>query len=118
MKFDWCEYIKLAEEMANLAASTSTGNGSTDDTKSGKIEARLRSSISRAYYAAYCIARNYLRDVLNDPILTKGKTEEIQLKSSREIIYQKTVKHIKANWTKKDIERVHGPLIMFRIKKK
>jgi len=27
-----------------------------------KDEARLRSSISRAYYAAFCIARNHLRD--------------------------------------------------------
>jgi uncharacterized protein (UPF0332 family) len=31
-------------------------------------EARLRSSISRAYYAAFCIARNHLRDVEQKPI--------------------------------------------------
>jgi uncharacterized protein (UPF0332 family) len=33
-----------------------------------KDEAKLRSSISRAYYAAFCIARNHLKDVEQKPI--------------------------------------------------
>lgn len=45
--FDWCCYLTLAKDLAS------------DNTE----EARLRSSISRAYYAAFCTARNYLRDV-------------------------------------------------------
>ena len=47
--FDWSLYLKLAKDLAFA--------NETDD------EARLRSSISRAYYAAFCIARNHLRDV-------------------------------------------------------
>lgn len=46
MTFDWAEYLRLAEEL----------------TKPAHQEARLRCSISRAYFAAYCTARNFLRD--------------------------------------------------------
>lgn len=31
-------------------------------------ETKLRSSVSRAYYAAFCIARNYLRDIKGQPV--------------------------------------------------
>ncbi|NMX21032.1 hypothetical protein C5S30_01045 [ANME-1 cluster archaeon GoMg4] len=50
MTFDWSEYLKLARELAGE-------NGS-----SANEEARLRSSISRAYFAAYCVARKCLID--------------------------------------------------------
>lgn len=45
MAFDWTEYLILAEELVLR----------TDD------EAALRSAVSRAYYAAYCRARNFWR---------------------------------------------------------
>ena len=45
MVFDWAKYLVLAEELG-----TSRMN-----------EAALRSAISRAYYATFCKARNYLR---------------------------------------------------------
>lgn len=51
MSFNWSDYLVLAKELA----------GESD-------EARLRSAISRAYYAVFCKARNYLRDVENKPI--------------------------------------------------
>lgn len=54
MSFDWSEYLSLAKELG----------GKTGDAISR--EARLRSSISRAYYAAHCVTRNYLRDVKGD----------------------------------------------------
>lgn len=41
MSFDWEEYVYLAEELLNR-----------------KEEASLRSSISRSYYGAFCLARN------------------------------------------------------------
>jgi len=44
MPFDWQEYLLLARELSQ---------------RSG--EAALRSAISRAYYAAFCTACNYLR---------------------------------------------------------
>ena len=50
MSFDWLEYLDLARELA----------GSTTGLSSQ--EARLRSAISRSYYAAFCKARNHLRD--------------------------------------------------------
>ncbi len=50
MSFDWSEYLHLAQELAGQPA-----------TVAGE-EARLRAAVSRAYYAAFCQARNYLRD--------------------------------------------------------
>ena len=44
MAFDWVEYLNLAKDLADHK-----GN-----------EAALRSAISRAYYAAFCKARNRL----------------------------------------------------------
>ncbi len=51
MMFDWSDYLDLANELAGEIASQATE------------EAKLRSSASRAYYAAFCRARNYLRDI-------------------------------------------------------
>ena len=51
MTFDWSEYLELAQELAG------DGAGSPNE------EAKLRSSVSRAYYAAFCKARNHLRDI-------------------------------------------------------
>ena len=45
--FEWTQYLNLAKKLAQ---------GDND-------EAKLRSSISRAYYAAFCNAKNYLEDV-------------------------------------------------------
>lgn len=47
MSFNWVDYYHLAEEIKR-------GNSYE--------EARYRSITSRAYYAAYCLARNYLVD--------------------------------------------------------
>jgi|SRR6476661_3847651 len=58
MKFDWKEYFKLAKELAETSE-----------------EAKLRSAVSRAYYSAFCLARNYLRDIKHDPTLSRNKTD-------------------------------------------
>lgn len=47
MSFDWREYLALAMRLAS-------GGGVTDCK-----EAADRSAVSRAYYAAFCVARNY-----------------------------------------------------------
>ncbi|MEG4577044.1 HEPN domain-containing protein [Microcoleus sp. N3A4] len=60
MKFDWEEYFNLAKELA----------GTTE-------EAKLRSAVSRAYYSVFCLARNYLRDIQQDPRLSRNKTYDI-----------------------------------------
>lgn len=49
MSFDWLEYLNLAQQLAGQA------------TKPSSQEAKLRSAVSRAYYAAFCKARNHLR---------------------------------------------------------
>jgi uncharacterized protein (UPF0332 family) len=61
MTFDWTEYLNLAQELAGQA------------TKPASKEARLRSSVSRAYYATFCEARNHLRDVEGHSILSTGE---------------------------------------------
>ena len=48
MSFDWSEYLSLAKELAG------------QECKPSCKEARLRSSISRAYFAAHCKAKNQL----------------------------------------------------------
>lgn len=53
VKFSWPEYLDVANCLAGNSCQTT-------------YEARSRASISRAYYAAFCKARNYLRDVEND----------------------------------------------------
>ena len=50
MSFDWSEYLALAQQLAGKANISATQ------------ESRLRSAISRAYYAAFIQARNFLRD--------------------------------------------------------
>ena len=62
MKFDWSEYFNLAKELAETSE-----------------EAKLRSAVSRAYYSAFCLARNYLRDIEQDPTLSRNKTYDINV---------------------------------------
>jgi uncharacterized protein (UPF0332 family) len=51
MSFDWKQYLNLAHELVGDAGYQASP------------EAKQRSSISRAYYAAFCKAREYLRGV-------------------------------------------------------
>ena len=60
MRFDWSEYLNLAQELAT-----------TNSDSSANREAKLRSAISRAYYSTFCLARNYLRDIEKDPRLSR-----------------------------------------------
>lgn len=53
MSFDWSEYFKLALNLDIQARSEINPQAQ---------EAKWRSAISRAYYAAWCSARNKLRD--------------------------------------------------------
>lgn len=50
MSFNWAEYLDVAYELAAISAATAVSQ-----------EAQLRSSISRAYYAAYKTATNIVR---------------------------------------------------------
>jgi len=61
MSFDWSEYFNLAQE---LVGQTATPAGQ---------EARQRSALSRAYYAAFCQARNHLRDKEGHPLPVGGQ---------------------------------------------
>lgn len=57
MSFDWSEYLSIAQELIEQAK------------KSSYQEAKVRSAISRAYYAAFGAARNHLRytDNIREP---------------------------------------------------
>ena len=59
MVFRWDSYLELAREQRD---SLKTYSGDLTD-------AKLRSSISRTYYAVFNIAVEYLRDVEREPIL-------------------------------------------------
>lgn len=62
MSFDWAEYLSLAEELQGIAVSGPPVG----------IEAERRASVSRAYYSAFILARNRLRDVDRVPIPHSG----------------------------------------------
>ena len=47
MSFDWVDFLTLADALER------------DPNSPGPEEAALRSAISRAYYAAFCVARNF-----------------------------------------------------------
>lgn len=50
VNFDWHDYLELANELC-------------DQTKTSELsDALLRSAISRAYFAIFCLARDYLVD--------------------------------------------------------
>lgn len=51
MSFDWSGYLTLAKHLNDRS------NDFPDQ------EAAYRSAISRAYYAVFCLARNYVKDV-------------------------------------------------------
>jgi uncharacterized protein (UPF0332 family) len=52
MNFNWIDYLTLAETLVKAA-----------DKESATLkEAKYRAAISRAYYAAFCKAHNFLRD--------------------------------------------------------
>jgi hypothetical protein len=62
MSFDWTEYMSLAEELYGVAISGPPVGS----------EAQQRASVSRAYYAAFILARNRLRDVDQIPVPQSG----------------------------------------------
>ena len=62
MSFDWAEYLSLAEELCAVPVT-----GPVVGT-----EAQQRASVSRAYYAAFILARNHLRDNDGDHIPSHG----------------------------------------------
>jgi hypothetical protein len=53
VSFDWAEYLSLAESLGGVTISGPPISA----------EAQQRSCVSRAYYAAFLLARNHLRDV-------------------------------------------------------
>lgn len=68
MSFDWSDYLALARELYR--------QGMVHSSK----EAELRSAISRAYYAAFCKARNYLRDNENSS-LSEGPEAHVEVQN-------------------------------------
>jgi len=63
MSFCWKDYIDLS----NTLISSSKNNTLE--------KAYLRTSVSRAYYGIFCIARNYLRDIKNTQIRLQNTHE-------------------------------------------
>lgn len=50
MNFDWNEYLLLAQDLCNKKPPSAAYSN----------EAKYRCAISRAYYSAFCVAKNYL----------------------------------------------------------
>ncbi len=68
-KFEWSLYLVLAKELLDFNSLEQKLNSIENIKETENIkEAYYRTIISRAYYAAFCMARNYLRDTLNKRI--------------------------------------------------
>ncbi|MBN1330477.1 MAG: hypothetical protein JXA54_13465 [Candidatus Heimdallarchaeota archaeon] len=98
--FSWSHYRELAGELFEKSAHDSK-----------LTEAYLRSSISRAYYAAFCKARNYLRDEkdLDIPDEDTHKWVITQFSTSTESLLSKIgerLKRIRTYRTKADYDDV------------
>lgn len=65
MTFDWTEFLKLARELQERA---------DDADLPFAPEAAKRTAVSRAYYAAFCHARNYAEKGLASSLRGQGKT--------------------------------------------
>ena len=80
MNFDWIEYLNLAKELR--------GNHITSNQ-----EAKMRSIISRAYYAVFCKSKEYLSKNKNIPIPESKESHEI-VRKTFEMLSKKEEKHI------------------------
>jgi hypothetical protein len=83
MNFDWSQYLTLAQELAGYSVTAHT-------------EAKLRSSVSRAYYAAFCKARDYVRNELGYPIPITGKAHNVVIDTLKTSI-EPTLKKVGTN---------------------
>lgn len=73
MNFDWSEYLTLARELLGQPNNQSNN------------ESKLRSAISRAYFASHCIARNYLKYVEADTsIPSNGRAHSVVINKLRD----------------------------------
>lgn len=75
MKFDWLNYLALAEKLLDEVTIFLDRDKNSSDRENSELlyEAKLRCAISRAYYSVFCLARNYLRDIEEDYELKKSK---------------------------------------------
>ena len=90
MKFDWSEYLKLAQELAAMSGDAANQ------------EAKLRSAISRAYYSVFCLARNYLRDVEKNPRLSRKNNFDV---NEHQYVAEEFTYHPSKSQKMKDIGR-------------
>jgi uncharacterized protein (UPF0332 family) len=88
MKFDWSNYLALAENLLDEVINSLDQEKNFSDSASDRLlyEAKLRCAISRAYYSSFCLARNYLRDIEEDYELKKSK--EYGIRPHRHVIEQ------------------------------
>ena len=67
MSFAWVEYLRVAEALVRQRGTLADA------------EACCRAAISRAYYAAYCAARNHARDVEGLGLVQTGDDHRLVL---------------------------------------
>lgn len=93
MIFDWSDYLHLAEDLAGRAVVPPSQ------------EAKLRSAISRAYYAAFCKARNFLRDKKGDTRIPSGGEAHRYVRNRFKTSGDKSYKSIGANLNRLRLDR-------------
>ncbi|MGP1383169.1 MAG: hypothetical protein ACTS2F_06375 [Thainema sp.] len=74
MKFDWDDYLEVANELFLDSQK-----------KEERREAKARSSISRAYYSAFCVARSHLGMQNKDANVHRDVITSLQSSSNREL---------------------------------
>jgi hypothetical protein len=100
--FDWSEYLDFAKKIICC-----DDNGGIID------EAACRASISRAYYAAFCLSRNYLRDVDNDYLIRFAYNGNKDAQETMGSIHRYVIdKYLESN----DEDRVNIGLVLDNLK--
>lgn len=75
MKFNWCAYLKLAQDLSVELGNPSSQVTDFALTDGDLTQAKMRCIVSRAYYSAFCLSRNYLRDIVQDPSLRSTRRQ-------------------------------------------
>jgi hypothetical protein len=108
MTFDWKEYLEFAKEQIFPTSG---------ELLNPAEEVILRIAISRAYYAAFCLSRNYLRDDLMDNVVIDAYNGDIKhLKMMKLSIHQYVINQLSADPDTRKISVKLGRLKERRVK--
>lgn len=108
MSFDWSAFYDIGKDSTSDLLAELGNQGKPIPPLSQENQARLRSCISRVYYSAFCLTRNYLRDDLGYSEMRKHS------QTNEPINLHKRIPEILGNESSKDLRKVGADLKKLR----